>query len=852
MPPHHNLPHPVSRFVGRTEELVELSRLLSENRLLTLVGPGGAGKTRLAMQTAHAAADRFPDGARWIDLAPLTDPALVPPTFARALSLSEQPGRPVAATLAESLLDRHMLLVVDNCEHLIAPAADLVERLLSTGPELSILTTSREPLGVPGEVTFTVPPLATPAPHSSISLSELETFESIQLFVARAREANPAFALTEANAEAIAALCRGLDGLPLALELAAARLRALSVDEIAARMDRRLQLLAGGRRTEPQRHQTLRAAMDWSHDLLPEPERILFRRMSVFAGGCSLDAVEAVCDAAQAADTVDLLAQLVSKSLVLVNPATARYRMLETVREYAREHAAATGDDAQVRPRHRDFYLAMAERAEPELRGPDQQTWLARLETDHDNLRAALQWSHSSAEADALLRLAGALWRFWYVRGYWHEGQQWLEQALVLDRDATPRAVRAKAAFAAGVLAWFRDEFERAGRWLEESRRLAERLGDRALAADALRHLAMLAGGREDHDEARRLAEISLRLFEELDDKWGVAAVSRLLGFQAAGYVGFRRSDRVDLDLAARLLDRSLTLAREIDDRRGMAWSLDGLGSVLWNEGNRQQAEATYAEALVLFREVGDRMGIAQGLRRLALASARRGELAHARTLADEGLALAEELGVPFILADLSLGKAELALGVGDVTEAEAHGRRALQLEHRINDRPGMADCVDILARGAAARRRWRRAATLLEAAAALRASSRTVLPTLEQEELDRLSATVRAALGESAYTRVLEAAGVMEAHEIVSFALDDSPQPGPPAGSPVPAEDPLTEREREVAALVARGSTNREIAGTLFLSERTVESHVQHILNKLGFRSRVQIAAWAVATRLE
>ncbi len=851
-PPRHNLPHPVSRFVGRTRQLAELTHLLTETRLLTLIGPGGTGKTRLALQTAHGAVDRFPDGVWWIDLAPLSDATLVPHTVALAFNVREQPGKPIATTLAEHLLDHHLLLVLDNCEHLITAAAELVERLLRTCPGLHILATSREPLAVPGEVTFAVPPLSAPDPRLPYPLAELAAFESVQLLVERAREATLGFVLTEANAEAVTALCHSLDGLPLAIELAAARLRALSVEEVARRMDRRLQLLAGGSRTALPRHQTLRASMDWSHDLLSEFERVLFRRMSVFAGGCSLEAIETIGGDETTPVTVDLLTQLVDKSLVVVDADSARYRMLETVREYALERLIAAGETERIRGQHRDFYLALAERAGPELRGPEQQIWHRRLETERDNLRVALEWSLSSEDAGALLRLAGALWRFWNVRGPWHEGQQWLERALAMDQEAAPAAARAKAAFGAGVLAWWRDDDARASQLLEESRRLAEQLGDRRLAADVIRQMAVVASSRGEHDQARHLAETSLRLFEELDDRWGTAAASRLLGFRAAGSVGHHRSDRIDLDAGTRFLERSLALARELNDRRGIAWSLVGLGTILWEQGDWRKAAATCEEALALFREVGDRAGIGETLMSLARAYGAGGELARAQTLATEGVAVAEEVGNPFLLALLFIVQARLAVDLRDVAGAEGLFRQALQLMHRIRNIDGVADCLDGLARASGARRKWKRAAALQGAAAALRKSSRTMIPDLMQLELDRLSTIVRAALGESAYARARDAAASMELHEIVSFALADLSQPRAVVDAGEPAEDLLTDRERQVAALVAQGSSNREIAGTFFLSERTVESHVQHILNKLGFRSRAQIAAWAVANRLE
>lgn len=812
---------------------------------MTLIGPGGSGKTRLAAEVAAGILSQYPDGVWWVELAPLADPDLVPRTVATALGIHEQPGKSISTSIAAHLLPRRLLLVLDNCEHLVAAAAALAEQLLRTCPELSILATSREALAIQGEAAFSVLPLTTPDPHQAASATDLMGFEAVELFVRRARDANAGFTLTETNTAVVASLVRRLDGLPLAIELAAARVRALPVDEIAKRMDSRLQLLAGGIRTSLARHQTLRAALDWSHDLLSEDERVLFRRLAVFPGSASLDAIESVC-ADGSRVPADLLAQLVGKSLVVSNQ--TRYRMLEIIREYAREFLIASGEIETVRGRHRDYFLDLAERAGPELRGPHQGGWILRLQDEHDNLIAALEWSLAAGDSEKLLRMAASLWRFWNTHGFWQEGQEWLERALALDpMAATPP--RADAAFGAGVLAWYRHDYSRADKLLEESRRLAEERGDLRLAADALRQLALSASSRQDHDRARELAESSLQMFERLGDKWGVAAASRLLGFHMSGGVGLHQTDFVERPRAVAYLDRSLSLAREVSDVRGVGWSLVGLSYIASDEQNYTRAIALADEALNAFQTSGDRFGTWSALRHLARAYRGRGEAPLAQEFAGRALAFARELGDPVVIAfDLVL-RATLLIDAGATAQAEVELRDALLQMHQGGNPSGIAACLQGLAQSAASKRKWKRAATLLAAADAVRRNVRIALSESTHREVEPLRSTLEAALGDRVLASVTADAAAMPLHDVIAFAVADTPA----GGSPRPARDrSLSEREYEVAGLVARGFSNREVAVTLFLSERTIESHVQHILNKLGFRSRVQIAAWAVANRLQ
>jgi non-specific serine/threonine protein kinase len=484
----HNLPVQLTSFIGREQELAEVQELLASTRLLTLTGTGGVGKTRLALQVAAAQIDRYPQGVWMVGLAPLADPSLVPGAVLAALDVPEQPGRLPLATLLDALRTRQLLLVLDNCEHLLDACAGLTEALLRACPGLRILATSREPLGLAGETRYRVPSLAVPGPDQAASPTAVARCVAVRLFVERARAVQPAFAL---SAAAVAEVCARLDGIPLALELAAARLGGLGLAELAARLDRQFQLLTGGSRTALPRQQTLRATVAWSYDLLTSQEQALFARLSVFAGGWSLEGAEAVGAGGTIAaeEVLDLLVRLVDKSLVLAEETadgSTRYRLLETLRQYGQERLAA-GETAQVRHRHAAYYLALAERADRRFTGPDQLRWLDRIEREHDNLRAALSWclggdehrgrDEAAALGETGLRLAGALYWFWFFRDHHREALVWLERALA-QGSVAPAAVRAKALFGAATFASSHHDFARSAGYLSESIVLSRAAGD--------------------------------------------------------------------------------------------------------------------------------------------------------------------------------------------------------------------------------------------------------------------------------------------------------------------------------------------------------------------------------------
>jgi non-specific serine/threonine protein kinase len=477
-----NLPLPLTSFVGRDTAIAEVTRLLSTTRLLTLTGAGGCGKSRLALRIGEEVRRAYADGAWLVELAALSDPTLLPHTVASALGVREAPGRPLLDLLTAYLRGRSLLLILDNCEHLVAACAPLAETLLRACPGLTILATSRHVLGVAGETAWRVPSLAVPDLHSPPPLERLVHYEAVQLFIDRATAAQPGLQVTQQNAPAVARICHHLDGIPLAIELAAARARVFAVEQIAARLDDRFRLLTAGPRTALPRQQSLGATVDWSYALLSEPERALLRRLAVCAGGWTFEAAEVVAagDGVQPYAVLDLLAQLVDKSLVIAEErrGAVRYRLLETIREYACDRLQAAGEAAGTRDRHRAYFLALAEEAEPQLRGAESQRFLDRLEEEHANLRVALEWALASPDGgEAALRLSGALAWFWWLRSYHDEGWRWLERALAGAPEAS--AARMKALHGAGYLAHHRRDSALARALLGESLAIARALDDR-------------------------------------------------------------------------------------------------------------------------------------------------------------------------------------------------------------------------------------------------------------------------------------------------------------------------------------------------------------------------------------
>jgi predicted ATPase/DNA-binding SARP family transcriptional activator len=636
----NNIPASLTSFVGRRHERSEVEGLLRSARLLTLTGIGGCGKTRLALEVAGGLASAYPDGVRLVELAPLSEAALVPQAVADALGVREEPGRKVEATLVDAAAGKRMLILLDNCEHLVDAAASLAETLLAACPELRILATSRELLGARGEVVFTVAPF--PGPALGCTVEELECHDAARLFVERARSRDPGFALTPTNARAVAEICSRLDGIPLAIELAAARV-GLSVTEVSARLDDSLGFLTTGARTATPRQRTLRGALDWSHDLLTVPERKLFRRLSVFAGGWTLDAVEAVTSdgGIERGRVPALFGALADKSLVAAAQAPgagARFRLLEPVRQYAREELEGAGEEGALRRRHALYYLELAEEAGPRLLGPDQVSWMERLEADHDNLRAVLAWALEVGETGIGQRLGASLGEFWRVRGHLQEGRRWLEATLAADEGPSP--ARARVLAHAAQMAWERGDFERSVTLGGECLELSRQLEDPAGVAFALFNLGSVALFRREYAQSARLFEEAAALWRGLGDTVNLARTLHALGLIAAA--------RHDFDRARALHEESLALARRTDDGMGVSLTL-GLGA-LAALGHRDHALARtlIGEGLEQAGRVGHAHALAFHLHLAAALAGARGNASRSARLWGAAEALREEIGVPF------------------------------------------------------------------------------------------------------------------------------------------------------------------------------------------------------------
>jgi non-specific serine/threonine protein kinase len=778
----HNLPAQRRSFLGREREMLEVKRALAMTRLLTLTGAGGTGKTRLVQEVARDLVGAYPDGVWLVELASLREPKLVAQAVAGTLGVRERPGSPLGSTLAEELRKKNILLILDNCEHLIEAVARFTDEVLDTCPKLRILATSREPLRVPGEMVRRLPPLPVPEPKDGAPLTEAELarLAVMRLFLDRAHRREDETAFFGSGLQAVVDVCRKLEGIPLAIELAAARTAALSVEQIEARLEDSLKLLTTGFRSADPRHRTLRATLDWSYDLLSEPERILFRRLSVFAGGWMLEAAEAVGsgDGVGEDEVLDLLSQLVDKSLVALeedeHDGALRYTMLEPVRQYAREKLSEDGEEDAIQGRHAGYFLALAQEAELEMSGPDQEAWLRRLEREHANLRGALAWALDPARSgepsehrtELGLRLAGALGRFWGVYGP-HEGLRWLEKGLARG-EAAPKPALAKALYEAGSIVLFQGDYERAIALLEEGHALFRQLGDRRGVATSLVNLGFAALHLGDKEREAVLRQEVEALRRESLDRFTLAWLTTFLGLSAL-YEG-------DYERSGALTRESLAMYRELGDKRGISLCHIDLGFIELISSNHEPAAALLEESLRVLQGSEDKFCLAYGIFGLAAVAAARAQPRRAARLWGAAEALRQEIGV------VSLSQWEL---------------HAYDYEGRVS--------------------------------------------------------AARNMLGdEGAWETAFAQGRAMSAEEAVEYALTEEVGPAPdrpPSGGKT--SGPLTRREREVAALVARGLTNRQIASELRLSERTIENHLSKILRRLELASRAQVATWATERKL-
>jgi len=636
----NNLPIQLTSFVGREQEMQEIKKSLEKNRLVTLTGIGGTGKTRLSLQVAAEILDQYKDGVWFVELAPLSDPSLLARTVAEVLKIAEAPNLSIQDAIINTLKTRQSLLVLDNCEHLINACAAFVQNILRSCPQIRFLISSREGLAVSGEMIQVVSPLPLPALDRKNSLSSLYQTASVQLFIDRARSVLYDFTLEPQNADAVATICRRLDGIPLALELAAAKLKMIPVQKLSIMLEDRFRLLTKGLRTALPHQQTLRAMIDWSHDLLSEQERAVLRRLSIFAGGWTLEAAESICCGSyiESWEVLDLLGNLVDKSLVTCNcnSEIPRYFMLETLRQYSKEKLDLNSETGITQKNHGEFFLNLAETAEPQLTGNEQAKWYVVLELEHRNLQAAIEWSIISNNPEIAQRLCGALGRFWWVGGYMTEGRKWLKSALE-NREGVTKSTQAKALRWAGGLAWPQGDLVAAKIAFDECMILYRELEDIAGMANVLGNLGTVAQNQGDYTGAWDMFSQSLDLLRELGNKWGIANALNNLGNVA--------QEQGDIEKAQGLQEESLALREELDDLRGMGIALNNLGSIALEQNNLETARSYFSRSLGINFKISARMMLAYNLSGLAQVLADEEQLIPAAQLQGATTNLLEEMG---------------------------------------------------------------------------------------------------------------------------------------------------------------------------------------------------------------
>jgi predicted ATPase/class 3 adenylate cyclase/Tfp pilus assembly protein PilF len=762
-----NLPAQPTLFVGRERELDEIVSLLSEGgiRLLTLTGPGGTGKTRLALQAAADLLDDFPDGVFFVPLATIADAALAPAAIATALAIPETAGQTPREQVLTELAERSLLLVLDNLEQL-PDLGPFVAELLATAPGLAVLATSRAPLRVRGEREYPVLPLPLPGEISAGSLDAIAASDAVRLFVDRAQAIMPGFALDANNADAVAEIVRRLDGLPLAIELAAARVRLFAPEAMLKRLETRLPLLTGGPRDLPERQRALRATIAWSYDLLTPGEQALFRRLAVFAGGMTLDAVAYVGRPEGTIDALDGLERLVEHSLIQTTgdgESEPRFRMLETIREYGLERLAESGEVIDTRSRHLGFFLDLAEQATLELTGPGQGAWLARLEAEHDNLRAALSSAATLSEDAPALRLAAALAPFWEARGHYSEGRDWLERTLARGASE-PKSARAAVLTGAGSIARMQGDTTRATELLEAALALADALGDRAGAGRIHVLLGHVADRRGDLSGAAERFEAALAVAREIGD--------RALTASALGNLGIVADLNGDSARATAAYEEALAIFRELGDRRREAAALDNLGVVARGQGQLAKATRRYEEAMAVRRELGDAWGIAATLGNLGVVAHQSGDFTQARVYYEESLAgfraLGDLRGVAGTLGNLGT----TARLLGNLPEAAALQQEALAIAQDAGDQVGIATELEGIAAVAVAAGISERAVRLIGAAADLRETTGASIPPDDRPDYERTLAAARAQLGPARFEEARDAGHGLRLEEAVTEAL--------------------------------------------------------------------------------
>jgi predicted ATPase/DNA-binding CsgD family transcriptional regulator len=857
----NNLPVLLNGLIGREHEIHEINGLLPrpDMRLLTLTGTAGVGKTRLALEVARELGGDFADGVHVVFLAPISDPALVMPTIAHTLGLTENASQSVLDLLKSSQRDKHQLLLLDNFEHLVSEAPELTE-LLEACPELKILVTSREVLRLRAEHQYAVPPLALPDPRHLSDEQCLAHVAAVNLFVQRARAITSDFDVTTDNAATIAEICLRLDGLPLAIELAAARVKLLAPQALLERLDHRLHVLTGGARDLPLRQRTLRNTLAWSYSILTKEEQRLFRLLSIFAGGCTLEAIEVVLTVLD--DVVDNalegVASLLDKSLLQhmeQRQGEKRLMMLETLREYGLEALAESGELETVRQAHASYYLGLVEQAEPEWEDPKQVVWSERLEQEHDNVRAAMGWSLERGEAshdwELALRLAGALRRFWQVRGYVSEGRPFLEKVLA-GSVGIVSAAHVKVLIAMGHVAVIQDDYDRVEAVCQECLPLCKQLGDTWNTARTLYLLGWIGWLRGDLAPARTLMEQTLALFRQVGDKSFIAWSLMYLGMIASRGGNYAEGRK--------LFEESMARQRELGNKRGTAFALVGYAQMLLaSQHDAEMVHPMLKESLALFREVGDRWGVAAASAYLGQVALQQGDMTTASTLANVSVQLCREIGHRWFMCQALTVLAKVAETEQDQLLARSLYQESLDVVIEVGDKVLIALGLEGLAGVVATQGEPVWATRLWGAASALRETIGAPMPPIERAGYERAVAAVRMRLGEQVFaTAWTEGHAMTPEQALAAKGSVTHPQPLLTAASSIPPvkqalthPEGLTARELEVLRLLAQGLTSAQIAEQLVISTVTVNFHVRSIYSKLGVTSRAAATRYAVEHHL-
>ncbi len=862
--PRLNLPVPPTALIGRERELALAQQILSDprSRLLTLTGPGGVGKTRLSLEIAHHLADSFDDGVAFVSLAPVNDPTLVVASIAAALGLREDSSSSLIERLKNALRDRHRLLVLDNFEQVIA-AAPLVVELLSAAPQVRVIVSSRAPLRVRGERELPLAPLGLPGSQQDGAIAD-----SVSLFVQAASAVDPGFRLSQENQATIAEICIRLDGLPLAIELAAARVRLLPPAKLLARLEHRLSFLTGGARDLPARQQTLRDAIAWSHDLLEPSERRVFRRLAAFTGGCTLEAAERVCHGEGEAEVemLEVIGSLVEKSMLvrqLDHQGEWRVGMLETIREFAVQMLAASGEEEEIRLRHANYFIALAEKGMIGLMGREQKDWLRIYEENHDNFRAALRWLLDTGRTAPALTLAAAMGRFWLMRTYLSEGRDWLKRTIDAAGDDASQDTLARTLNHHGNILLALGELLQAQSSYERGREIYRSMGKMPQVVVITNNLGNIAVAMGDVTRAREIYEQSLEIKRSLSDDEGITVVLTNLGniLHLCG----------EYDRARELYEEALETARAMGNKQSELFSLSNLGILYHSLGDIERSGSLYEEALVLARELSDRRAEAIIVNHIGKIYYDLEDLPHARTLHTEALALFQEMGdrTGMTLARVYLGT--IAASMGDPLEGYELLKTALASMAELRDRIGMPAGLEEVARLLARPRHAPAAATLMGAAHRLRKATGAVMGADVKPRHNALLDALRSSLDEAAFNQAWERGEGMSLEQTLELALNIDPawitlvpaeDRTEPAASPAPAVThpaspapsaqnsgiavTLTSRELGVLQLVAADLTDAEIAGQLHISIRTVNAHLRSIYGKLGVSSRKDAARTA------